>query len=118
MGVLAMKKRVAVLSVGYWFSAYTLGLLLHPYKTMRELVRRRVFLPLALAPMVVGVGAWGVGMVGLRFGGGLLWLVGLQAMPRFVSLLAFLWWWLVVFLAVWQGLLLYLLGRFWVTLRN
>ena len=102
----------SVLSLGYWFSAYTLGLLLHPYKTVRELRRRPVFSPLVVVPLVMWVVAWGVTMVGLRFGWVILWALGLVATLRFVNILAFLWWWLTIFLALWQGMLVYLWIRF------
>lgn len=105
-------KRTSWLSVGYWFSAYSLGLVLHPYKTVRELVRIPQFQPLIIVPLVMWVVFWAVGMVGLRFGWVVLWLIGLEATGRFVNILAFLWWWLTVFLVIWQMMLLYLWVRF------
>lgn len=107
-----INRKTAVLSLGYWFSAYTLGLLLHPYKTVRELVRRPSFKPMVGVPVVFLGVAWVVGMVGLRFGWVILWLLGLVATARFVNILVFWWWWLVVFLGLWQGLLVYLWMRF------
>lgn len=105
-------KTTSLLSVGYWFSAYTLGLLLHPYKTVRELRRRPAFTPLVGVPVVTWLVAWFVTLVGLRFGWVILWVLGLVATPRFIHILAFLWWWLTVFLVLWQGMLLYLWVRF------
>lgn len=113
-----MKKQTFILSLGYWFSAYSLGLLLHPYKTMRELVRGRVFAPLTLVPMVVGCLFWVVGLLSLRFGWVILWVLGLMATSRFINLLAFLWWWMVVFLLLWQVVLLYLFLRFRMTTKR
>jgi hypothetical protein len=109
---MAIKKSMALLSLGYWFSAYTLGMLLHPYKTVRELVRRPQFAPMVIVPVVVFVVVWALGMVGLRFGWVILWVLGLVATERFVNILAFLWWWVVVFLGMWQVLLVYLWWRF------
>lgn len=102
----------SLLSLGYWFSAYTLGLLLHPYKTTRELARQRTFEPLVLVPVVMWGVAWVMGMVGLRFGWAVLWLLGLEAKGRFINILAFLWWWLTTYLVLWQVMLLYLWVRF------
>jgi hypothetical protein len=105
-------KRTAILSVGYWFSAYTLGLLLHPYKTMRELVRLKSFETLVVVPVVMWGIAWVVAIIGLRFGHGVLVLLGLVATARFVNILAFTFWWLTFFMLFWQILLGYLWVRF------
>ena len=113
-----MKKQTLVLSLGYWFSSYTLGLLLHPYKTVRGLVRLGKLPGLVIVPLVTWVFAWVMGMVGLRFGWVLLWLLGLQATSRFVNILVFLWWWLTAFLVLWQVVVGYLYVRFRLTLRN
>lgn len=113
-----MSKVTTILSLGYWFSAYTLGMLLHPYKTVRELSGRRGLGPMVAAPAVIWGVSWVVGMVGLRFGWVLLWLLGLKATGRFVNILAFLWWWLTVFLGLWQVVVGYLWGRFrWASRR-
>ena len=107
-----MRKMTLILSLGYWFSAYTLGMLLHPYKTVRELVRRPALQPMVLTPMVIWVIFWVAAMIGLRFGWVILWVVGLKATPRFINLLAFIWWWLTVFLILWQVVVGYLWVRF------
>jgi hypothetical protein len=113
-----MKKSLLFLSVGYWFSSYTLGLLLHPYKTVRALVRKRKFYSLVFVPVVVWVVFWVIGMIGLRLGGIILSLLGLVATIRFVHILGFLFWWLTWFMVLWQVLVGYLFIRFWVTLKN
>jgi hypothetical protein len=107
-----MNKATAVLSLGYWFSAYTLGMLLHPYKTVRELVRREAFGPMVLVPVFMWVVMWLLGMVGLRFGWLILWVLGLDATPRFVNILAFLFWWMTFFAGMWQVVVGYLWVRF------
>lgn len=112
-----MKHTTFILSFGYWFSAYTLGLLLHPYKTVREFIRVPTFQPMVLSPVVIWAVFWVVGMVGLRFGGVLLGLLGLVATDRFKNILAFLFWWGTSFLGLWQVLLFYLFGRFWSAFR-
>ena len=113
-----MNKRTTALSLGYWFSAYTLGMLLHPYKTVRELVRKPQFAIMVITPVVIFGVMWGVGMVGLRAGWVILWMLGLTATPRFVNILAFLFWWMTVFLGLWQVLLGYLWVRFWKVTRH
>ena len=115
----AMKRMTAILSLGYWFSAYTLGLLLHPYKTVRELVRRPQFGPLVAVPSVTWLVGWVVGMVGLRFGDGVLGVVGVEVTPGWlVRGLVFGFWWGTYFLGLWQILLVYLWGRFLVAWRE
>ena len=112
------QRSVTMISLGYWFSAYTLGLLLHPYKTVRELVRRPVFGPLVTAPLVIWGVCWLTTMIGLRFGWVVLWILGLEATPRFIHILAFLWWWLTNFLLLWQMVVAYLWVRFKVATGN
>jgi hypothetical protein len=107
-----MSKKITVLSLGYWWSAYTLGLLLHPYKTVRELKRNKRFGPMVVTPLVLWGIAWAMGMVGLRFGHVLLLVLGLVATPRFVNILAFLFWWLTTFMFLWQVVVGYLWVRF------
>ena len=107
-----MKSQTTILSLAYWFSAYTLGMLLHPYKTVRELRRKPQFGPLVVVPMVVWGVFWVVGMVGLRFGWVVLWGLGLEATVRFVNILAFMFWWITVFLGLWQIVVGYLWVRF------
>ncbi len=102
----------SILSLGYWFSAYTLGCLLHPYKTVRELARHTSLYPLIFTPLIFWLFSYVVGMVGLRFGWVILWVLGLQATSRFITLLAFLFWWLSSFLLLWQLVLGYLWVRF------
>lgn len=112
-----MDRKQTVLSLGYWFSAYTLGMLLHPYKTVRELVRRPVFAPMIVVPIFMWGFMWVVGMVGLRFGWVVLWVLGLKATGRFVNILAFIFWWLTTFLVMWQIVVGYLWVRFRMTSR-
>jgi hypothetical protein len=114
-----MKRATAILSLGYWFSAYTLGLLLHPYKTVREIVRRPTFSPLVAVPAVTWMLGWMAGMVGLRFGDGVLRLVGVVPTPEWlVRGLVFVFWWGTYFLGWWQLLLAYLWVRFLLAWRE
>lgn len=106
-------KSTALLSVAYWYSSYTLGLLLHPYKTAREIVRGGVFVPLLFAPAVYWGVVWAGAFVGVRLGDLLLEGVGVEMAPLWlVRLAAFLFWWVMWFLGLWQVELLYLWVRF------
>ena len=114
---LNMKKSTTILSMGYWFSAYTLGLLLHPYKTVRELVRRPQFGPMIVTPLVVWLFVWATGVVAFRFGWVVFYLldllIGVGETPEwFMGGLAFVFWWMSWFLLLWQGLVGYLWVRF------
>jgi hypothetical protein len=110
-------KKTTVLSLGYWFSAYTLGMLLHPYKTVREIVRQPQFGLMVMTPLVMWGMMWIVGMIGLRFGHVLLVVLGLVATSRFVNILAFIFWWVTDFIFMWQIVVGYLWIRFKIVSR-
>jgi hypothetical protein len=99
--------------VGYWFSAYALGLLLHPYKSVREIVRAGQFRALFWTPFIYWICLWGISVILLSVGGGLLGLVGLGEFAKvLLNFFGFLWWWITFFLLFWQILLVYLTWRF------
>ena len=58
-----MSRKRALLSFGYWFGAGSLGLLLHPYQSMRRIMREGVYIPLVFLPMVLFMFWWGLGFV-------------------------------------------------------
>lgn len=110
-------KSLGVLSLGYWFGAHSLGLLLHPYQSMRRVVRERVFVPLVLEPLVFLGVWWGLGVVVAHFT--VLEKLGLLKMSvvlesvwltRPVMYFGFVWG--GVFLVLWQVMLFYLWWRF------
>ena len=114
---MSKKKRIVMLSTGYWFGAHSLGLLVHPYQSMRRLVKLELYKPLVMLPGVCLLGWWMVGMVVSRFN--VLSALGLSFLAvRFEHfgpmqlMLGFLFMWGVVFLVMWQVLLLYLYWRF------
>jgi hypothetical protein len=114
-----MKKKTAILSVGYWFSAYTLGLLVHPYKTVRTLVRERAYQGLVINPVIFWVGGWLVALVLSR----VLLLASiyldLGLMGKWlVAGLVFLFWWFSWFCLLWQILVGYLWLRFSAILKT
>lgn len=106
-----------VLSLGYWFSALSLGLLLHPYPTLRKMVRDRLLRPLVLLPLVSGLSLWIATMALVRFGGVILGVFGAEVSSGMALGLAFLFWWVAWFLGLWQVVLGYLFVRFYTVLR-
>ena len=111
-----MKSKV-ILSWGYWFSALSLGLLLHPYATLRKMVRDKLLRPLVLLPVVSTALLW-MGTVvvvhgGAEIAGGLGWVTPIV----WKQFLAWVFWWVVWFLGLWQVVLVYLMVRFIKVLR-
>lgn len=100
-----------ILSLGYWFSSRSQGLLVHPYVTMREIVRQHFLRPLTVLPVVIWIMSWIVALLMGRLG---LWL-GLNQEDWTIPVgrvLVFGWLWLTVFLSIWQVVLGYLYVRF------
>ena len=79
------------------------GLLLYPYQTVLELVKHRIFLPIVLGPFV--------SFVIIKFIWYLLFTPWLGSDHGL--LLSFLANWVVIFLGMWQIVLIYLTIRFW-----
>ena len=102
------------LKMGYWIvlillgiyqlGRVTLGLAVHPYKTMRQVAREASFWPATLVPMVVLIGV----VVSTRVGAA-VWEVpvGYRNMVA-IGLTVFM-----VGLGLWQGVVGYLWVRFW-----
>jgi hypothetical protein len=110
----AIRWRVALISLLYSSGQIVIGLLLHPYQTMQSVVRDKVFMWLALSPMVVLGGItvlWRfmiVPIVRLVFSCQASGFWGCEVLP-FISN------WITFFCIYWQVLLVYLLVRFsWV----
>lgn len=106
-----------ILSWGYWFSALSLGLLLHPYMTLRRMVRDRLLRPLVALPVVSAVFLWMATFLMVRLGSLGLDVLGVGVPGGTTMLLAFVFWWVVWFLLLWQVVLGYLFVRFTVVLR-
>lgn len=107
-----IKTKTAFLSLGYWFSATTLGMLLHPYKSMRGVVRYEYSRPLVFVPVVwlymLCVGSVAVILISRKLG---IWLD--LVYPRWLyGGLEFLFWWVSWFLGLWQVMAGYLYCRF------
>lgn len=110
-------KERTILSWGYWFSALSLGLLLHPYMTLRRMVRDRLLRPLVGLPFVSAVFLWMATLVAVRMGALFLDVLGVGVPVGTTMILAFLFWWVVWFLVLWQVVLAYLFVRFSIVLR-
>jgi len=110
-------RKMAVVSLGYWFGSHSLGLLMHPYQSVRRMVREEVFVPLVMLPSVVLMVWWMVGVVVANFnvlatlGLGLV-AVELERRGPTQIVLSLAWLWGVVFLLLWQVMLGYLYRRF------
>ncbi len=106
-----MRFEHAFLSVVYSTGQISLGLLLHPYQTMQQLVEDKVFTFMSLLPTLL----LALITVGWRFG--VVQMVRLvfscQTSGFFAChYLTFLSNWITFFMILWQVLLLYLLFRF------
>ena len=111
MAVMTKTLSRSLFSWGYWFSSRTLGLLTHPYITMREITRERFLRPLVIMPVVWWILSWIVAVVIGRMG---LWF-GLNESLWTIPVgkgLVFGWLWGTVFLGLWQVVLGYLYVRF------
>ena len=107
-----MSKKTAILSVGYWFSATTLGMLLHPYKTVREVVRKKALAWSVLAPVVWGVLFWLAAVVIILVARFLGMFLGIFYPLVIYKVVEYLFWWAMWFLLLWQVLVGYLYVRF------
>ncbi len=110
-------KRRAILSGGYWFGSHSLGLLVHPYQSMRRIVRERGFRPLVWLPSVCLGCWWIIGVVVAHFNvlaslGLGFWAMKLERFGPTEIVLAYGWLWIGVSLVLWQVLLGYLYARF------
>lgn len=91
-----------------WSFTYSLfqviqGQLLHPYQTMRQLVREKVFIGMTFSPIFL----WAIFLVVWRILDVLLfWMIPYQGFWIFLAL------WFAVGIVLYQILLLYLLIRF------
>lgn len=88
---------------GYHVGVVALGLLLHPYKTVQEIIRSKLPGSSVLLPF----GCWIIGFLVLRTMEHFLF-----ALLPFLGLWWFLFIWGTVFLFFWQILLFYLFWRF------
>jgi hypothetical protein len=98
-----------IIWIVYQIARLTLGLVVHPYRTVREIMRGRWFIPLVFLP--IGILVWIIvtGRVAA-------WVIDIPTITR--DVLGILYASFIMSLALWQGLLFYLGVRFWVGLRR
>lgn len=112
-------KSIAVLSFGYWFGVRSLGLLIHPYQSVRALVRDDFYKPLVWLPGLMLAMWWFLGFliswlpVLSKFGLSVL-ANGLEKWGATQLVMSFVFVWGVIFFVVWQILLTYL----WVRMKE
>ena len=111
-----MKTTSFIASVLYSSAQITFGLLVHPYQTMQSLVKERVFVWMAALPLFLLMG------VTVLWRGAVVPMVQLffscSAAPIVCDVVSFVSNTVVFFCWYWQVLLLYLLIRFRLLLRN
>ena len=98
-------RRRAALSFTYSFGQIFLGLLLHPFQTMRMLVEDKYWAWLSFLPLLLLILAF------------ILWHVLVYFLPSIFDhqffLLELLKWWVFYFCFFWQFILISLLIKFW-----
>lgn len=104
-------------SLSYWFGAHSLGLLVHPYQSVRRIVRDQFYRPLIWLPSVCLAFWWLLGAVIARFN--ILATLRLRFVVEAINtvsfkqyLFSFIFLWGATFLILWQVLLVYLYIRF------
>jgi len=95
--------------VAYHVGRLCMGLVIHPYRTMREIMRGRWFVPLVLVPAALLVWIFVTGRIAA-------WVVDVPY--RYRDAIGLCYATLLFSLGLWQGLLLYLAFRFWVGLKR
>jgi len=103
------RKSILVLFIAYIWSKTLLGLAISPYKSVRELTRNKVLIPVAFSPLI-GLGIlFAVGRIGsilFELDGFQRGILGFALSSSLISLL------------LWQSLLLYLLISFYIGLKK
>jgi hypothetical protein len=112
-----MKKRKVVLSATYSLGQISVGLVLHPYQTMQNLVREKIFVWMTLLPslvLMIVTALWKiiiVPLVGLFFSCAQSKIIGCDWLVFVSNAITF-------YCIYWQILLFYLLVRFNLVFKN
>lgn len=104
-----MKKRTFVIYASYVWTKMLLGLTFHPYKSIKETIRRPVLLPVIFSPLI----AVGLLFLAAKVGSLLIVIYGIQRDVVAIFLSTTL-----ISIIFWQTLLLYFLLSFLVALRK
>ena len=104
-----MKKRVLVVYGSYLWTKTLLGLTFHPYRSIKETIRRPVLLPVIFSPLI----AIALLFLAAKIGSLLIAVYGIQreAVAVFLSTT-------LISIIFWQTLLLYFLISFFVAMRK
>lgn len=104
-----MKKPILYIFIGYVWTKTLLGLALHPYKSVREMTRRKVLVPVVFSPLV---GLALLFIIG-RMGSFVFEVIGFKRTVLAVALSTGL-----IAILLWQAFLIYLLLSFYFGLRK
>jgi len=104
-----MKKPVFYIFIGYVWSKTLLGLVLHPYKSVREMTRQKVLVPVVFSPLIGLVILFVLG----RMGSFVFEVEGFRRTVLAVSLSTGL-----IAILLWQAFLLYLLLSFYLGMKK
>ena len=104
-----MKKRTLVIYASYVWTKMLLGLTFHPYKSIKETIRRPVLLPVIFSPLI----AIGLLFLAAKIGSLLITIYGTQrdAVAVFLSTT-------LISIIFWQALLIYFLVSFVIASRK
>ncbi|MGI8420090.1 MAG: hypothetical protein ACR2LN_05615 [Candidatus Levyibacteriota bacterium] len=104
-----MKKRVLVIYASYIWTKMLLGLTFHPYKSIKETVKRPILLPVIFSPLI----AIALLFLAAKLGSLLITIYGIQrdAVAIFLSTT-------LISIIFWQTLLLYFLASFIIASRK
>jgi len=104
-----MKKRVLVVYASYLWTKTLLGLTFHPYRSIKETLRRPVLLPVIFSPIITIL----LLFLTAKIGSLLIILYGKEreAVALFLSTT-------LISIIFWQALLLYFLISFFVAMRK
>jgi hypothetical protein len=104
-----MKKRTILIYASYVWTKMLLGLTFHPYKSIKETIRRPVLLPVIFSPLI----AIALLFLTAKIGSFLITIYGVQrdAVAVFLSTT-------LISIVFWQTLLLYLLISFLVAMKK
>ncbi len=104
-----MKKPVLYIFIGYVWSKTLLGLVIHPYKSVREMTRQKVLVPVVFSPLI---GLTILFILG-RMGSFVFEVEGFRRTVLAVTLSTGL-----IAILLWQAFLLYLLLSFYLGMKN
>lgn len=104
-----MKRPVIIIFIAYVWTRTLLGLTISPYKSVRDVTRNRVLLPVIFSPLYGLIGLFVIGRIAAFFlhpSGYYRTLIALILSTGLISIL------------LWQGLLIYMLLSFYFGLKT